>query len=188
MSQNFRRIALLRAAKLFDLGVVSVTFVAAFAVSSGSYTWLSFEEVLLLRIKVVNVFMFGGYLAFCAAIMSSCGFYLNHRLSPRRRRLREIFLATTLITLVIWVLRWPFELDFATDKFLPVFWLLTSAALVLSHGIGQQFLHFCRSRGGNLRNIVIVGQGKEATALAARIENETTLGYRVVRIIDAKEG
>jgi FlaA1/EpsC-like NDP-sugar epimerase len=187
MSQDFRRIALLRAAKLFDLGVVSVTFVAAFAISSGSYTWLSFEEVLLLRIKVVNVFMFGGYLAFCAATMSHCGFYLNHRFSPWRRHLREIFIATTLITLVIWVLRWPFELDFATDKFLLVFWPLTCAALVLSHGIGQQVLCCFRLRGRNLRNIVIVGEGKNATALAERIEKETALGYRVVRVINAEE-
>jgi FlaA1/EpsC-like NDP-sugar epimerase len=187
MSQNFRRIALLRAAKLFDLGVVSVTFVAAFAISSGSYTWLSFEEVLLLRIKVVNVFMFAGYLAVCWVIMSYCGFYLTHRLSSRTRHLREIFIATTFIAVVIWVLRWPFQLDFATNKFLPVFWLLTCAALLLSHGIGQQILYCSRLRGRNLRNIVIVGEGKDATALAERIEKEAALGYRVVRVIKAEE-
>jgi FlaA1/EpsC-like NDP-sugar epimerase len=187
MPQNFRRIALVRAAKLFDLVVATVTFAAAFAISSGTYTWLSFEQVLLLRIKLVNIFMFGGYLALCAVIMSYCGFYLNHRLSPRSRHLREIFIATTLITLVMWVLRWPFELDFATNEFLPIFWLLTCAALVLSHGIGQQLLYCFRLRGRNLRNIVIVGEGKDASALAERIEKETTLGYKVVRIINAEE-
>jgi FlaA1/EpsC-like NDP-sugar epimerase len=187
MSYNFRRIAVLRAAKLFDLAVVTLTFVAAFAISSGSYTWLSFEEVLVLRIKVVNVFLFGGYLALCSAIMSHCGFYLTHRLSPRTRHLREILIATTLITVVIWVLRWPVQLEFATNKFLLVFWFLTCAVLVLSHEIGQQLLYCFRLRGRNLRNIVIVGEGKDATALADRIEKETTLGYRVVRVINAKE-
>jgi FlaA1/EpsC-like NDP-sugar epimerase len=187
MSQSFRRIALLRAAKLFDVGLVSVTFVGAFAISSGSYTWLSFEEVLVLRIKVVNFFMFGGYLALCSAIMSYCGFYLTHRLSPRTRHLREIFIATTLITVFIWVLKWPFHLQFATNKFFLVFWLLTCPAFVLCHGIGQQFLYGFRSRGRNLRNLVIVGEGTDATALADRIEKQSTLGYRVVRVINAKE-
>jgi FlaA1/EpsC-like NDP-sugar epimerase len=179
--------ALQRSARIFDLVLVSITFVATFAMSSGSYTWLSFEEVLVLRIKIVNVFMFGGYLTFCSAIMSYCGFYLTHRLSPRTRRLREILIATTLITVVIWVLRWPFQLEFATDKFLLVFWFLTCAALVSFHGIGQQLLYCFRLQGRNLRNIIIVGEGKDATALANRIEKETTLGYRVVRVINAEE-
>jgi FlaA1/EpsC-like NDP-sugar epimerase len=187
VSQNFQRIALLRAAKLFDLAVLSVTFLAAFAVGSGSYTWLSFEQVLVLRIKVVNVFLFGGYLVLCSAIMSRCGFYLTHRLSPRTRHLREIVIATTLITIAIWVLRWPFQLEFATNRFLLVFWLLTCAALVLFHEIGQQLIYCFRLRGRNLRNVVIVGEGKDAAALAERIEKETTLGYRVVRVINAEE-
>jgi FlaA1/EpsC-like NDP-sugar epimerase len=186
--QNFQRIALLRAVKLFDLAVLSVAFLAAFAVSSGSYTWLTFEQLLVLRIKLVNFFLFGAYLAFCSAIMSHCGFYLTHRLSPRTRHLREIVIATTLMTIAIWVLRWPFQLEFATNKFLIVFWLLTCAALALSHGIGQQVLYYFRLRGRNLRNVVIVGEGGDAIALADRIEKETTLGYRVVRVINAKEG
>jgi FlaA1/EpsC-like NDP-sugar epimerase len=187
MPNNFQRTALLRAVKLFDLALVSITFVAAFAISSESYSWLSFGEVLVLRIKVVNIFMFGGYLAFCAVIMSHSGFYLTHRLSPRGRHLREIFVATTLITVLIWFSRWPLVLDFASNKFLLVFWLLTCAGFVLSHGIGQQLLYYFRLQGRNLRSIVIVGESPAAAALADRIEKEPTLGYRVVRIIDAKE-
>jgi FlaA1/EpsC-like NDP-sugar epimerase len=186
--QNFQRIALLRAIKLFDLAVLTVTFLVAFAISSQSYTWLSFEQVLVLRIKVVNVFLFAGYLALCSAIMSRCGFYLTHLLSPRTRHPLEIFIATSLLTAVIWVSRWPFQLYFATNQFLLVFWLLTCAALVLLHGVGQQLLYYSRSRRGrNLRSIVIVGENPDAAALADRIEKQPTLGYRVVRIIDAKE-
>ena len=81
MSTSFRRVALQRAARIFDLAVLNLTFLAAFAISSDSYTWLSFQQVLVLRIKVVNVLLFGGYLALCSAIMSRCGFYLTHRLS-----------------------------------------------------------------------------------------------------------
>jgi FlaA1/EpsC-like NDP-sugar epimerase len=180
-------VALQRAARIFDLVLVSITSIAAFAASSGSHTWLSFEEVLVLRIKVVNVFMFAGYLGLCSAIMSYCGFYLTHRLSPRTRHLREIFMATSLITVGIWVLRSPFNLEFASNAFLVVFWVLTSVTFVLAHGIGQQLLYYFRLRGRNLRSIVIVGENPDAAALGERIAKEPALGYRVVKIIDAKE-
>jgi FlaA1/EpsC-like NDP-sugar epimerase len=185
MSPGFRHVALQRAARIVDLTLVSITFFAAFAVSSGSFTWPSLAEVLVVRIKVVNFLLFGGYLAFCSAIFSSCGFYLSHRLSRWSRQLREIFLATTLITGVLLVL--PLQMALATKEFLILFWLLTFVVLVLVRGIGHPILYLARSHGRNLRNIVIVGEGKDATALADRIEQETTLGYRVVRVIDAKE-
>ena len=58
MPSNFWRIALLRAARLFDLVAVCLAFLAAFALASGSFTWPSFAEVLLLRIKVINFIAF----------------------------------------------------------------------------------------------------------------------------------
>src|SRR5499433_3809067 len=185
MPSNYWRIALLRAARLFDLVAVCLAFLAAFTIASGSFTWPSFAEVLLLRIKVINIFVFGSYLAVCSMIFSRCGFYLSHRMSRVSRRVRETFLATTLITGVLLVL--PLRMQFATESFFIAFWLLTLTVLTLTRLIGQYLLYYARSHGRNLRSIVIVGEGSEATALATRIENEPALGYRVVRIIDAKE-
>jgi FlaA1/EpsC-like NDP-sugar epimerase len=78
-------------------------------------------------------------------------------------------------------------MNFATKYFFLAFWLLTFTGLFLSRVISQQLLYFARSRGRNLRNIVIVGEGKDASALADRIARENTLGYRVVRVIKAEE-
>jgi FlaA1/EpsC-like NDP-sugar epimerase len=185
MSSNFWRIALLRVARLVDLAIVTLTFVAAFAIASGSFTWPSFTEVLLVRIKLVNIFIFAGYLAFCSLVFSLCGFYLSHRMSHWGRRVRETLLATTLITGVLLVL--PLRMEFATESFFIAFWLLTFIVLIVTRLSGQHLLYYVRSHGRNLRSIVIVGEGSEATALADRIEKEPTLGYRVVRIIDARE-
>jgi FlaA1/EpsC-like NDP-sugar epimerase len=185
MSSNFWRIVLLRAARLSDLVVVCLTFLAAFAIASGSFTWPSFAEVLLLRIKVINILVFGSYLAVCSMIFTRCGFYLSHRMSRGSRWVRETLLATTLMTGVLLVL--PLRMKFAGESFFIAFWLLTFTVLILTRLIGQHLLYYARSRGRNLRSIVIVGEGSEATALADRIEREPTLGYRVVRIIDAKE-
>lgn len=185
MSPGFQRIILTRAARLFDLGLVSVTFLAAFAIATGSFTWPSFAHVLLLRIKLVNILLFGTYLAICSAIFSMCGLYLSHRLCHWIRHVREIFIATTVVTGLLLVL--PLRMEFATGYFFVAFWPLTFAVLVLARMIGHHLLYFARSRGRNLRSIIVIGEGREAMALADRIEKESTLGYRVVRVIDAKE-
>jgi FlaA1/EpsC-like NDP-sugar epimerase len=185
LSPGFPRAALQRAARLVDLTLVSITFLAAFVVSSGSFTWPTLAEVLVVRIKVINFLLFGAYLGLCSAIFSNCGFYLSHRLSGWSRRVREIFLATTLITGVLLI--WSVRMVLATTEFLILFWLFTSSVLVLGRAAGHSVLYFARSRGRNLRNIVIVGEGQNATALAERIKKETTLGYRVVRVINAEE-
>jgi FlaA1/EpsC-like NDP-sugar epimerase len=185
MSPTYRRIFLQRAARLFDLAALSLTFLAAFAISSRTFNWPSFESVLLLRIKVVNILIFGGYLAVCSAILSSCGLYLSHRLSHSVRQVREIFVSTSIITGVLLVI--PLHMAFATAEFFIVFWLLTFTSLLASRAIGQCVLYYARLRGRNLRNLVIVGDNDEAYALADHIAKEPSLGYRIVRIIQAKE-
>jgi exopolysaccharide biosynthesis polyprenyl glycosylphosphotransferase len=184
MSHKFQRIALLRLAKLFDLGAVSLTFLVAFAIASGTLTWPSFSEVLLLRIKLVNFIVFSGYLALCSLIFSLCGFYLSHRMSRWRRRCREILLATSLISAVLLLV--PLRMDFATKSFFASFWVLTFAVLILSRFIIQGVLYRMRLHGRNLRSLVIIGDGNDAVALANRIEQEPALGYRLARIIDAE--
>lgn len=174
-----------RAARGFDLALITITFLAAFAVSSRAFTWPTFENIFLVRIKIVNLLIFAGYIAACSAVFSSCSFYLSHRLSHWTRQVREIFVATTVLAGILFVL--PFKMAFATYEFLALFWLLTFIALLGSRMVGRQMLRYARSRGRNLRNLVVVGEGADAIALADRIEKEFNLGYRVLRVITPKE-
>jgi FlaA1/EpsC-like NDP-sugar epimerase len=137
-----------------------------------------------MRIAVGNAVIFAVYLGLCSVIFTSCGIYRSQRLSRLSRRAREILLAVTLISLIFLLLRGPLDLSFASNRFLIIFWLLSFAALMLSHETALGLLHFARARGRNLRNIVIVGELREAAALAERIEKESTFGYRVLQIID----
>src|SRR5689334_16385044 len=129
MSPNFQRSIVQRIARLFDVAAVSVTFIAAVAVSSGYFTWPTLAEFLALRIKVVNILIFTGYLVLCSAIFSTCGFYLSHRLSRWTRQAGEIFVATTLIMLVLALL--PRQMVFATKEFLLIFWLMNFSIFFL---------------------------------------------------------
>ena len=184
MSHQMRRLALQRIARFFDLVALGLTFVVSLAVASGAFTWPSLANVLAMRVALGNLILFVVYFGVCAAIFSACGLYRSHRLSLCKRRMREILLAVSLVTGILVLARGPLELSFATNNFLLVFWPLLLAILVLAHEMAQQLLFYARSRGRNLRNIVIVGDWREATALAERFEKDSNFGYRVLDIID----
>jgi FlaA1/EpsC-like NDP-sugar epimerase len=173
--------------RVLDLAAVCVTFLVALAISSGSLTWPSFVYVLAIRIKVANLLLFMGYIALCSAVFSACGLYRSHRLSCWNQRLYEILLIVTSLIGVLLVLRMPLNLAFATNTFLLLFWLLTLSTLWLLHEFALQLLQRARVRGRNLRNVIIVGEGAEITDLVNRIRQEASLGYRVLRTIDARE-
>jgi FlaA1/EpsC-like NDP-sugar epimerase len=187
MSPNFRRVIIQRSAKLLDLCMMGTSFLAALAFASGTNTILSFAEVLAIRIQVFNLIFFVAFLLVCATTFASCGFYVSHRLSHWRRRAREILMAVTFLTGLLLVLRSPLEFHFASNRFLIAFWFLNFGFLFGSRMLGQQLLYLMRRNRRNLRSIVVVGEGADAAALAERVEKEPALGYRVVRIIDAKD-
>lgn len=174
-------------ARVFDLAAVCVSFLASFAVSSWSSTWPDLASLLIIRIKVANVFLFAGYLALCYVVFAACGFYRSHRLSHWKQRLYEVLLAGTLIMAAFLMLHRLFLISFTIREFLPLFWLLTFGALLLSHELLRWLLHLFRLRGRNLRNVVIVGEGPDVAALADRIRQQASLGYRVLKTIDARE-
>jgi FlaA1/EpsC-like NDP-sugar epimerase len=187
MSPDFQDHILLKTVRLLDLAAVCVVFLTSLTVSSGSFSQADLAEVLVIRIKVANLLLFMGYLAFCSAVFVACGVYRSHRLSRWPGRFYEIFLAATLLAGVLWLLRWPLALAFATDAFLLLFWLLMLCALILSHESARWLLHLARLRGRNQHNVIVVGEEPHATALANRMRQEVSLGYRVLRVIDAAE-
>ena len=186
MPPKFRKLALQRFARLFDMAVVSVGFLVAFALASGSHSWPRFAEILHLRIQVFNLIFIVAYMAACSTIFARCGFYVSHRMSQWPRQIREIFTAVTFVTGILFVLRWPFDFTFADNQFLVLFWVFNFSVLALARIGGLQLLYLIRSHGRNWRSIVIVGKGAEAGELGDRIEQEPSLGYRLARIIDAE--
>jgi FlaA1/EpsC-like NDP-sugar epimerase len=173
--------------RTFDTLALGLAILIALAISSRTFEWPSFAYLLVIRIKIVNLLFLLGYLAFAQAVFTGCGFYRSHRFSSFGRRLTEVALAAWILTSSLFLLRWPLEISFATDEFLlmvaPILFLILAA----TREIGHWALYVARSRGKNLRNVVVVGEGREALALADRMQREAGLGYRVVRVIDVKE-
>jgi FlaA1/EpsC-like NDP-sugar epimerase len=186
MSPGFRRKVLTKAARFFDLAVVGCTFLVTLALSTKFAEWHDLVHLLFIRIRVVNAFLAAGYLAFGWVVFSSCGFYQPFSLSSRHQRVRKTFLAASILTGMLFVLRWPCELLFATDRFLIIFWLLTLSALLLCREVGWWVRRFARSGSKHLRNVIIVGEGPSISLLSDRIRREG-LGYHVLYTIDVRE-
>jgi FlaA1/EpsC-like NDP-sugar epimerase len=178
---------MLKTVKVIDLAIVCVAFLIALTVSYGSFTWPSLAQVLVIRITVANILLFIGYVGLCAIVFSASGFYRSHRLSGGCQGFWEILGAVTLLTGVLTVLRSPLALAFATNRFLVWFALFTLCLLVLSRAATKRLCHLSRIYGRNLRNVIVIGEEPGATALANHIRQETGLGYRVLRVIDAGE-
>ena len=187
MSSKFRRLMLTRAARLFDLVAVCLTFLTAFVTTSGAFTWDSVAEVLAMRIKLSNLLIFAMFVGFWSIVFAACGFYISHRLSHWSRQVREVLLAVSLIVGLLLISKVPLDFQFATDRFLFVFWSLSIAILILPRFVGRKLLDYARSNGRNLRRVVLVGEGPGVRTLADQLEREATLGYRVVRIIEPRE-
>ena len=85
------------------------------------------------------------------------------------------------------MLRSALDLSFATDTFLLVFWLVSFCVLTLAHEMGRALQSVARLHGRDFRNVVIVGEDQRAKTLAAYIEQQPTLGYRVLQIITTKD-
>jgi len=187
MLAELRREMLVQIMRLSDLAVLCTAFLMALAMSSDSFGWTSFSEVLFIRVALPNVLFFLGYLALCSAVFSACGFYRSHRLSHWNRRLREIMSAVTVITGILLLVRRLLDFTFATDAFLVLFWSINVCCLFVSRDAVYSSLHLVRLCGRNLRSIVIIGEEPNATALAQRVRQEAGLGYQVLRVIDARE-
>jgi FlaA1/EpsC-like NDP-sugar epimerase len=187
MPAEFRREMLMRMMKLLDLAALCVVFLAAMAISSGSYSWPKIRSQLIIRIALANLLLFMGYLVVCRATFSICGFYQSYRLSQWRGRLSQVFIAATVITGVLVMMKRVWHFWFATDVFLVLFWFLSLATLFLFRESVRALLLLARLHGRNLRHVVIIGDGADATVLAKRIREEAGLGYHVVKVIDIAE-
>jgi FlaA1/EpsC-like NDP-sugar epimerase len=173
--------------RTFDTLALGLAILISLAISSRTFEWPSFAYLLVIRIKLVNLFFLLGFIAFAQAVFTGCGFYRSHRFSSFGRRLTEVALAAWILTSALFLLRWPLDISFATDEFLLILAPVLFLILAITREIGQWVLYLARSRGRNLRNVVVVGEGREARAMAERMRREAGLGYRVVHVIDVKE-
>jgi exopolysaccharide biosynthesis polyprenyl glycosylphosphotransferase len=177
-----RRRLLLNALKLFDLGLVMMSFGLTVLVVGSNHESLS--DFLSIRVKVWNFAILSLIVLAWHVIFHLCGMYGSKRLSGRYREAADAFRATTICTGALALLAQLFSISVVTLRFCFVFWLISSSFAILGRISLRHSLGGLRRAGHNLRHMLILGTNSRALEFAASIEASPELGYRIVGFVD----
>jgi exopolysaccharide biosynthesis polyprenyl glycosylphosphotransferase len=173
-----------KAVKLYDLAVMSLSFGLAAVLVAHQTATLSFADFLAVRVKVRNFVLFAGFLLVWNIIFRLFRLYDSRRLSGRRDEVLDIVKATTLGVGSVCIAAFLFRLEMVTPLFVLALWFIGSATLVSSRLVARSLLSRVRVRGRNLREMVIVGTNPRAVLFARKIQAKPILGYRILGFVD----
>ena len=132
------------------------------------------EKTLLLAIAYSIMLFF---------LLSMFGFYNTTRTRKLSWKVRTIFLAVTLSTLIATTLFFVFRLvDFSRGVIL-AFYVLTLFFLISKYAFMRLVLRRFRGKGYNLKHVVVIGTGKLAQQYKSDISEETELGFHILGFI-----
>ena len=186
---TFRRKILLKALKLFDLAALAGYFLFAAWVTSQEMKGVSFEQVLAMRIKVSNLLIFMAFLLVWHLIFSLFSNSTIPGASPPFRKIccRSSRPSPWGLSCSLWR-RWFSISGWSTASS----WLFSGAPLLLgtmaSRLVLKKILEKIRTRGRNLRNILIVGTNGRALRMVDRILRKPEFGYQVMGFVDEGRG
>lgn len=179
-----RRVIAKNAAKVFDLGVLILSFTFAVAFLNSHVRSATFEDYLDLRVRVEDLLLFGFLLALWYTIFSSCGLYASKRMASRKSEFIEVCKATTLAAGLLLILAHLLNLRVATTRFVIIFWIAATLLMALGRLAARSFLGWLRSHGRNTRVMLILGTNSRAIEFARHVERRPELGYRVRGFVD----
>jgi exopolysaccharide biosynthesis polyprenyl glycosylphosphotransferase len=179
-----KRRFLLNALKLYDLGIIMVSFGLATFLLVHAENKVSLHDFLAMRVKVSNCVIFALALFCCHAIFSMCGLYQSRRLSTRLAESTDALKATSLSTVCLALVAVFFSVRMITVPFLITFYAISSLLVVASRFLMQYWLAIVRRHGHNLRYMLILGTNSRAIEFARKIEASPERGYQLLGFVD----
>ena len=179
-----KRRFLLNALKMFDLGLIVVSFGLATVLLVHSYKGVSLGGFLAMRVKLSNCVIFAIALVLCNGVFSLCGLYQSRRLSTRLAETKDILRATTLATLCMALIAAVFSVIMITPRFLVLFWIISSMSVLASRFLLQYWLGQVRRHGRNLRYLLVLGTNSRAIKFVRKIESVPERGYELLGFVD----
>lgn len=180
---NAHRKLLLTLLKLADLAVVTVSLVLSAAFTVQGFDLISWRHVLEMQMSLRAFLFVGLYLVYWHFVLRWCGLYNSYRLSPATRELKDLVRATMIAVAPLV----PASVLLDIQTFDPEFLLSVACTSFVLLGAERRVLRSIarsvRGLGRNLRDVIIVGDGVETLAAAARLAQRDDLGYQVVKVI-----
>ncbi len=181
---SFRRQLLVKLFMLLDPTLLTFSYVVAAIRIWGLTEFTSFAAFFSMRVKLANAFVFLGLFYFWHVIFSAFGLYGSRRLGDRRQEAVVALKATSTAALALGFVAAFFRVRMITPAFIALFWILATAAVILSRLALREFLRRARIHGRNLRHLLIVGTNARAMEFAHAIEVRPELGYQLVGFVD----
>jgi exopolysaccharide biosynthesis polyprenyl glycosylphosphotransferase len=180
-----RRRFLLGSLKLFNLGLIVLSFALATAlVFPEASKGATLPAFLSMRVKLSNFAIFIVLLWAWHAILSFCGLYQSKRLDTQMSLIIDGLKATALATIFLLTVVKLFGVVMVTSHSILLFWIFSSGFIVGGRVMIRYFLRQVRLRGHNLRHVLILGTNSRAIEFAKKIESKPELGYRVLGFVD----
>lgn len=180
---NLKRRFLLRALTFLYLGLMVFSFGLS-TILLVSHWHASLGSFLTVRVKLVNFVVFAFVLFAWHFVFSLCGFYISQRLTSRMSMAIDTAKATTLASLMLFVIARLFMIKMVSPSFMLFFWFTSSAVVITARLSVRYMLCQLRLHGRNLRHVLILGTNGRAVEFARRIEGDPELGYRVLGFVD----
>ncbi|MDX2167492.1 MAG: sugar transferase [Deltaproteobacteria bacterium] len=173
--------------QLADLLVVGVLLIGVLAVGAGGHR-LSGEAILAQRVSLADALAGLLYLGLWHVVLRGCGLYRSYRMASAARELRDLVSAVGVAALPVAALALAGRIPSLTPGVALAFTVLAFVGLALERRLLRAISHRLRAAGRNLRNVIVLGSGDEALALAARLARRHELGYQVAGVIDCGDG
>jgi len=179
-----RRRILNEASKLFDLAVTIFSFGLATLLVAHETPTSSFAQFFSMRVKLQNFFLFGCFLIVCYAIFSAFGLYNSKRLSTRAAVLLDTLKATSVASLTLFIAALLLRIQLMTPRFILFFYAAVTTIAVSGRLLARYALERLRSRGRNIRCLLVVGTNSRAVQFTHRVQAHPELGYRLIGFVD----
>jgi len=179
-----RREILLKALKLFDVVIMSICFAITACIALSRIDIISVNYFLSMRIKARTFIFFLCFVIVWHIVFCIFGLYRSRRLSSRWSEVADVLKATFLGSLILLIMAHLFKIDIVTPHFVVVFWTVEFIIVSVYRSLLRWGLGWIRTRGRNLRHVVILGTNQRAVELARIIETKPWLGFRLKGFVD----
>ncbi len=181
---TFRRQVLIKGFKLFDLLIVSLSFLLTMTAASFQFGQVSFGQFLSMRVKIGNFLIFIGFLLLWHCIFSFFELYKQRCLLIQRREFIDIVKGTTVGTALLSLFTFIFSFEMVTPVFIAAFWALTISNTVFGRSLLRMALKKLSITHNETRHLLIVGTNQKAVEFSRKIENSPLGGYSIVGFVD----
>jgi exopolysaccharide biosynthesis polyprenyl glycosylphosphotransferase len=131
-----------------------------------------------------NLLVFVSFCFIWHIVFRSLGLYRSRRFASRRAEAFDILKAVTLGTLIILTVATLARKTFVTPEIIVTFLAAAGSVSLIGRTALRKGLAYLRSKGRNLRFMVIVGTNSRALRFARIIESRKELGYRIRGFVD----